>query len=217
MNNISKMVMINGVKKDNVENGRSEETERNYERYPMRNGYDDDASFRYHPSENRKRDKRGRYIEGPEMNWEPRYEDDDDGDDDIEMRMNDIRSPEARRADMHAVPREKIGFSSEHKPMKMDHNMAERWTKKMKNADGSTGAHWTMEQVKSVMAQHQVSGFQPAEFWAVMNSLYSDYCKVAKKFGVDRPDFYMELAKAWLNDEDAVDDKAAAYFEYIVK
>lgn len=34
------------------------------------------------------------------------------------------------------------------------------------------------------------------------NPPYSDYCAVAKKFGLDRPDFYAELAKAFLNDKD---------------
>lgn len=51
----------------------------------------------------------------------------------------------------------------------------------------------------------------------VKRSVYSDYCAVAKKHGVNNVDFYADLAKAWLHDKDAVKDKAAAYYEYIVK
>ena len=30
-------------------------------------------------------------------------------------------------------------------------------------------------------------------------------------------DFYVDMASAWINDKDAVKDKAWAYFEYVVK
>ena len=50
-----------------------------------------------------------------------------------------------------------------------------------------------------------------------MNAMYSDYCKVAKRYGVDRPEFFAEMAKAWLEDKDAVPNKAAMYYDCIVK
>jgi len=141
-------------------------------------------------------------------------------------------SPEMRRGNVYPMPRRggMIGFASsggysegkhrmgrsEGGEMEFDHETAKEWTKKMKNADGSSGPHWQMEQVKPFMAQAGFSG-NPLEFWAVMNALYSDYCAVAKKFGVDRPEYYAALAKAWLEDEDAVPDKAAAYYECIVQ
>ena len=93
---------------------------------------------------------------------------------------------------------------------------AKEWTSSMHNEDGTKGPHWTMEQVKQVMSQRGIK-HDPAVFWAILNSLYSDYCAVIKKHGVNNIDFYVDMASAWLNDKDAVKDKAGAYFEYVVK
>lgn len=88
---------------------------------------------------------------------------------------------------------------------KMSHKDIEKWKKHMKNQDGTMGEHFKKEQV--MQAARQI-GVNPEEygnehiFGLVMNMMYSDYCAVAKKFGLDRPDFYAELAKAFLNDKD---------------
>lgn len=50
-----------------------------------------------------------------------------------------------------------------------------------------------------------------------MNVMYAGYHKVAKKFGVDKANFYACLAKAFIEDPDAVEDKTAAYIEYCTK
>ena len=81
---------------------------------------------------------------------------------------------------------------------------------------GTHGPHWNMEQVKQVMEQREID-CDPVMFFAVLNAVYSDYYAVAKKHGVNKMDFYADLAKAWLEDEDAVEDKAGKYFQYIVK
>ena len=47
--------------------------------------------------------------------------------------------------------------------------------------------------------------------------MYSDYMPVAKKLGVNNMDFYTQMAKAFLDDKDALPDKLARYYEYIVK
>ena len=99
---------------------------------------------------------------------------------------------------------------------KMDRQTAEDWTRRMKNEDGTTGAHWTMEKAEQVMRQHGIQ-CEPAEFYAALNMLYSDFCEVFKKHGVNKIDFYADMAKAWLDDKDAVSDKLSAYYEYIVK
>ena len=93
---------------------------------------------------------------------------------------------------------------------------AKEWTKSMHNEDGTKGPHWTMEQVKQVMSQRGIK-HDPAVFWAILNSLYSDYCAVFKKHGVNNMDFYVDMTSAWINDKDAVKDKAGAYYEYVVK
>ena len=55
------------------------------------------------------------------------------------------------------------------------------------------------------------------EFYAVLNAMYSDYSMVLKKYGMSSPEFYADMAKAWLCDKDAKAGKAKLYFEYIVK
>ena len=55
----------------------------------------------------------------------------------------------------------------------------------------------------------------PNDFWAVMNMMYSDYCQVAKRQSVDTPGFYADMAKAFLEDSDAVDGKAYLYWDCI--
>ena len=94
--------------------------------------------------------------------------------------------------------------------------MAKEWTKNMVNEDGTKGPHWPFEQAKQVMTRRGIV-CDPYTFWAVMNALYSDYCAVAKKHGINGVDFYADLAAAWLNDRDAKDNKAALYYECISK
>lgn len=93
---------------------------------------------------------------------------------------------------------------------------AERWAAAMVNSDGSKGAHWNMDQTKQVMMQRGLD-CDPVEFYAVMNAVYSDYAAVAKKHEVNNIDFYIDMAKAWMHDDDAMDGKAARYYQYIVK
>ena len=93
---------------------------------------------------------------------------------------------------------------------------AREWTSRMQNGDGTTGPHWPMEQTKQLMQQRGINA-EPAEFFAILNSVYSDYYKVAKKHNVHNLDFYIDMAKAWLEDKDAVPGKVAAYYECVVK
>lgn len=267
MNNIAKMAMIQQMARDDTRNertrnedARNEATRMNQgEYYPPR----DDM-----PESRRRRDSRGRYMEGDtEMR---RYMEDDPemrsyNGDMPESRFRDRRgrehyddgrfaprneerydrdtstwdySPEERRANIHALPpsnligfmgrderrmqhgehreqEQRMGRSQGAKPF--DQEMAQEWVQGMKNSDGSSGAHWTLDQAKNLMAQSGVTGIQPVEFWAILNSIRSDFYRVAKKHGVDRPEFYSDMARSWLDDKDAVEDKAAAYFEYVVK
>lgn len=106
------------------------------------------------------------------------------------------------------------GYSSS-RGMPMSKEMAEEWARSMKNEDGTKGPHWTMDQVKQVMAQKGIK-YDLAEFYAIMNAMYSDYCAVFKKHGCNNIDLYIDLTAAWLNDQDAVPNKASMYYECIV-
>lgn len=93
---------------------------------------------------------------------------------------------------------------------------AEEWTHSMKNADGSTGRHWNFEQTEQVRRQHGYD-CDPAEFYAAINMMYSDYYKIGKEFNLNSVDFYAAMAHAFLDDEDAGEDKLAKYYECIVE
>lgn len=104
--------------------------------------------------------------------------------------------------------KEEISFS-------MD--MAKIWASKLQNEDGSKGPHWTVEQAKQIMAQRKLS-INPAEFWMAMNLVYSDFSPVAKKHGVGgNLDFYVDMAKAFLDDKDSKKYKLSEYYSHVVK
>lgn len=115
----------------------------------------------------------------------------------------------------HEDQRHKLGFAVSHE--KMDKRNAEEWTQKMENSDGTSGPHWTPEQVQRVIEQRKLN----VEFWpfyAALNAEYSDRCKVNKKHGVDSMDFYVDSVLAfWFEDKDAVKNKVEKYYECVVK
>lgn len=103
---------------------------------------------------------------------------------------------------------------------KMSHKDIENWKNHMNNQDGTMGEHFKKEQVMQAARQIGVNPEEYGEhiFPLVMNMMYSDYCAVAKKFGLDRPDFYAELAKAFLNDKDfegEPEEKVYLYYKCI--
>ena len=73
-----------------------------------------------------------------------------------------------------------------------------------------------MDQVRQVMSQKGVDCELP-EFFVVINSLYSDYDPILKKHNASNIDLYVDMAKAWVKDKDAVHNKAMAYYECVVK
>ena len=95
------------------------------------------------------------------------------------------------------------------------------WVSGMENADGSVGAHWTETQTSSIAQAINVAfgEVSAAEFWATMNMMYSDYTPAGLKYGVDRPEFYADLAKEFLFDKDGPGPSAklSAYYNAVVK
>ena len=112
-------------------------------------------------------------------------------------------------------------FRESTKMMKFTEDDAKEWTARMENTDGSTGPHWTMEQTTAIadsmgIPEHEI----PHWAWGVtMNMMYSDYYHVAVEFGLNRPEFYAALAKAFLLDKDGPgpERKLMEYYEHIVK
>lgn len=96
------------------------------------------------------------------------------------------------------------------------------WKEMMKNEDGTRGAHFRPEQVKRACEQAGIDCEEFGEdvFCLAMNMMYSDYCKVAKKYGVDSPEFYADMAKAFLRDKDfdgKPEEKLYLYYKTIVE
>lgn len=98
---------------------------------------------------------------------------------------------------------------------KMSEETAREWVSKMENTDGTTGAHWTIDATTVIRDKLGLKHICKYEFWAVMNSLYSDYGKTLAKTNAT-PEIYGELARDWIEDDDAVKAKASAYYRYVV-
>lgn len=111
----------------------------------------------------------------------------------------------------------KMGSREDGEDTEFTREDAEKWVSHMENEDGTTGARWTMEQTDAVA---NVAGVHVDKltFWACLNMMYSDYYSVAAKYGLDRPEFYADLAKAFLMDKDAggPEEKMAGYYHGIV-
>lgn len=95
---------------------------------------------------------------------------------------------------------------------------ARRWTEHMENDDGSKGPNWTLEQATAVANSIGVH-VDPWIWFAALNMEYSDGFDVAQKYGLDRPEYYADLAKAFLFDKDGggPEAKIAGYYHGVVE
>ena len=83
-------------------------------------------------------------------------------------------------------------------------------TKNMKNEDGSTGAHWNLEQTTSVARSNDIrfTNFNEYDWNYVMNMMYSDYYGAVP----NDTNTYIRLALKFLEDKDAKEGKAYCYY-----
>lgn len=112
-------------------------------------------------------------------------------------------------------------FRESAKMMEFTEGDAKEWTANMQNADGTTGPHWSMDQTSAIADGMGVQETDiPRWAWGVtMNMMYSDYYPVAVEFGLNRPEFYAALAKAFLLDKDGPgpEQKLMEYYEHIAR
>nr|DAW28812.1 MAG TPA: hypothetical protein [Caudoviricetes sp.] len=104
----------------------------------------------------------------------------------------------------------------------LDPATMQRWVDGMVNADGTRGAHWSMDQTTAVGRAHGVDMAEigPECWWVTMCMMYSDYNHTAAMFGLDREDFYASLAKDFLSDPDApggAKAKLEGYYRGVVR
>lgn len=113
-----------------------------------------------------------------------------------------------------------IGFGQQEKEdgHGFDKQTAMEWVENMEDGEGVKGGRYTWHQAQQYAMNKGITGEKRLiEFYAAMNAMYSDYHDVAKKFGVDKPEFYACMAKAFIEDPDAVDDKLAMYYKHVVR
>lgn len=143
----------------------------------------------------------------------------EDGEEDAEMRQYGRRfNPDRMNIGQSTHRPQEMGYAEEDDEDRLTKEEAEKWVKGMKSEDGRHGGRWPYQEIKQYAGNFGIQGEDKVvEFYAVMNALYTDYCKVAKKYGVDKVDFWADLAKAFMHDKDAGEGKVKKYYEYIAK
>lgn len=192
------LLMMSSSKDKRGEYGGYDRHERDYERDRRQHDYDryDRREERYPEYDRRRQSDYDEYDGYGKRDYYGEYD------------MRDRRDYDGRE-------RESYGKRGK-KHDKLTREDADEWTEKMKNADGSTGRHWNFEQTEQVRRQHGYD-CEPAEFYAAINMMYSDYYEIAKDFNVNSVDYYAKMAHAFLDDKDAGEGKIAKYYECIVE
>ena len=130
------------------------------------------------------------------------------------------RYPDTEDEMSHRSSRKERGYSHSEGVPELTKDKAKEWVRSMRPSTGGDkekGERWSYDETTSILRQH---GWEhdPAEWYAILHAMYYDYCKVAKKYGQgNNPEFYVDLAHAWLDDKDANEDKAALYYAKIAK
>lgn len=124
----------------------------------------------------------------------------------------DNRYNEIRDGKVIPMQDKKHGMDREKDMEQLDKHTAKKWVSEMKGAPFSEDEAWRFAE-KMGMDDEEIF----PSFYAAMNAMATDYMHVAKEFHVHRPEFYAALAKAFICDEDAVENKAKMYYEHIVE
>lgn len=142
----------------------------------------------------------------------------EDGEEEMDMRHYGRRFNPDRMSMGRSEHQNQMMGGSEGDEDHLSREDAEKWVKSMKSEDGKTGGRWPYHEIRQYAGNFGIQGENKiVEFYAVMNALYTDYCKVAKKYGVDKVDFWADLAKAFIHDKDAGEGKVKKYYECIAK
>lgn len=178
-----------------------------YVRSDKRNDYEDEYAMR--GNRDRRNDYEDDYARGRKSDYAT-YND---------RRMRDYDYEDDYRRDRNEDYRMSRDYGE---PEMFSHKDIEGWKSIMRNEDGTRGVHFREEQVKNACQSAGIDCEEFGEdvFCLAMNMMYSDYCKVAKKYGVDRPEYYADLAKAFLRDKDfdgKPEEKLYLYYKTIVE
>ena len=171
---------------------------------------------RYEPESRRRRDSRGRYMMGAE------YDDDEE-----EMRSQTWYPPH-----MMGGSGSRYGFGDVYAHINAPNAMNRPGMMGGMESDMSapidehTARAWVNkmdggEHFKMDQTEQQRMAICPDcdrfEWYVAMNAMYSDHCETARKMNIDRPDYYAHMARDFLMDKDAKPHKLRRYMEHIAK
>lgn len=93
---------------------------------------------------------------------------------------------------------------------------------KMENEDGSRGEHWSLEETTSIANQYGINlkgeKYNKYDWYVALNMIRSDYYRaVVTMTSSDHIKYFVELAKAWLNDEEIANMVRQNYNEFKAK
>lgn len=93
---------------------------------------------------------------------------------------------------------------------KFTREMAEEIVENMK----PRGEIWDYDTTTSVKNQYGLDNINKEDFYLILNSLGNDYGDV---ISIEEVDTYVKMAKAWIEDKDAKENKTWIYFTKIPK
>lgn len=158
-----------------------------------------------------------RMTDGKTSAGEINYNRPDGGYGNVSYFMHKTDPMNQRDGKEHFDQSRQIGFQPNDQQA-LDKQDVMRWVEEMEDSEGVKGGRYTWHQAQQYAMNMGITGQQRlVEFYWAMNAMYSDYQKAGKKFGVDKPEFYACLAKLFIEDPDAVDDKVKEYYKHIVK
>ena len=198
--------------------------ERNYDDQPMdRNNPDGDSPYGGNPEVYRQQgNRRGEMsmaynkVSGGEIN----YNRPDGGYGNVRYFTHKADPLNQREGKDHHEKARQIGFHRDDQDDEqgMDKQKAMEWVEAMEDGSGVKGGKYTWHQAQQYAMNNGITGQQRViEFYAAMNAMYSDFHEAGRKFGVDKPEFYACLAKLFIEDPDAVDNKVEEYYKHIVR
>ena len=117
---------------------------------------------------------------------------------------------------MHRIFRVKA-YEAEHGPH-FNEEHARKAVSKMENEDGTRGPHWSVEETTALASQYGInlgSRFNRYDWFVALNMVYSDYYKVIISMtNSNSTKHFVELAKAWINDQEIINIVRNQYDTY---
>ena len=107
------------------------------------------------------------------------------------------------------------GHDREYQPV--DERQAMEWVHSMQQPEGGRPMPAFKPDEAEALRKAHCPECDKWEFFVTLNMKYSDLYEAAKKLNMDKPEFYVHMAKAFLCDKDAGPHKLQKYMEIIPK